>query len=288
MSFGLAALLLWTVKRSGATDPSLWVQQMGSPLLLVPNDITFLAVLAPFTFVLLYREPCTRVGVGAALSLLVSLWAICVLQSRVAVLTMITSLLCTAVCIRPRLGLLGGVLFLFLALGIDGLYGFPLVAKWTQVQDARLFLWWAAWAMFRDAPLLGHGPHTFVLRYQSYMPQSPLPAWLPVDTRLVSWAHNLYLETLAEQGIIGAAALGWLLTCGVVAAWKTQRAPPEDVRLFGASALGGLCGICLAAALELSLVRHWVAVTLFLLLGVIARVLALAQQHTDNKKEETT
>ena len=64
-----------------------------------------------------------------------------------------------------------------------------------------------ALSMFVDAPILGHGPHTFGLFYLDYLHRLEIPAWISVDPRPLSWAHNVYLQVLAEQGIVGALAL---------------------------------------------------------------------------------
>lgn len=202
-----------------------------------------------------------------------SVCAVCVLQSRVAVLTMIASTACAATLVRPRVGFACGFVILAVALLVDGFLGFPLAAKFGRIWDARISLWLTAWAMFLDAPWLGHGPHTFALLYTSYLHGLNLPAWLPRDPHLmVPWAHNLYLEVLAGQGIIGLAAFVGLLGCGVSAAWKLQRAAGDEVRIFSAAALAGLVGLSVAAAFELTLSRQWVTVMFFTLLGVIAQL----------------
>src|SRR5262249_26011036 len=136
----------------------------------------------------------------------------------------------------------------------------------------RIPLWLAAWGMFRDAPWLGHGPHTFVLLYRSYLHRLSLPTWLPAEQRLVPWVHNLYLEVLAEQGVVGFTALGILLACGLAVAWRLQRTASADARLLGVGALASLISLCGAAGVELTLLRQWVAVMLFVLLGVIAHL----------------
>lgn len=272
VSLGLASALLWTAWRSTEMSPSLWVKTLGCPLLLVPNDVTLLAVTAPLSLALLYGQPRSVAGVGAALSLLLSLAAICVFRSRVALFTLAIALLGVALLLRPRLALVCSVVMFLVVLGIESVLGFSLFAKFGYLPDSRIALWMAAWAMFCDAPLLGQGPHTFVLLYQSYLPLLHLPVWLPVDVRLVPWAHNLYLETLAEQGIVGFVSVGTLLVRGIAVGRHLQRAPPEDIRLLGAGALAGLCGLCLAALVELSLLRQWVVVLLFTCLGVIANL----------------
>ena len=45
------------------------MSDVGSPILIVRNDVTFLAIIAPLSFALLYREPRGMVGILAALSM---------------------------------------------------------------------------------------------------------------------------------------------------------------------------------------------------------------------------
>jgi O-antigen ligase len=282
VALGLASVLLWTIWRNGWVSPRTWVSHAGSPILIVPNDVTFLAVVAPLSWVLLYREPRSAMGLLAALSLLLSVGVMCLLLSAVALLTMLTAITCVATLVRPRLGIAYGLGILTLALLVDGCLGFPLVAKighnwaadsgylWTgdssrlweaesmRIWYGRLPVWVTAWAMFLEAPVLGHGAHTFVYR--------------AADATTMTWPHNLYLEFLAERGIIGLAALGYLLVCGISAAWHTQRLALSEVRILGAGAFAGFVSFCFAAFLELSLLRQWVVITLFALLGVIAQL----------------
>jgi hypothetical protein len=56
VGLGLASVLLWTVWRDGWVSPRTWVSEMGSPMLVVPNDVIFLAVVAPLSLALLYRN----------------------------------------------------------------------------------------------------------------------------------------------------------------------------------------------------------------------------------------
>jgi O-antigen ligase len=282
---GLAVALLWSVWNAGGRPPSVrTVLAVRSPILLVPNDSTFLAVLAPMAFVMFYQRPRSMSGLLAALALLLSGGVIVLLRSRTALLTMIISLTCAAVLLRPRHRFafaLGCALTLVgLVLLIDGWLGFPLTAKFVHHWrgSGRLTLWRAAWAMFLDAPWLGHGPHTFVELYRGYLAELGLPN----SSRVSPWAHNLYLEVLAERGIVGFLALGGVLGYALTAAWRTQRRAVGEAHRLGAGTIAGLVGFCSAAVVELTFLRQWVVVVLFMLLGVIAHLVAL--QSTGRKE----
>lgn len=279
VELGLACMLLWAAWRTGGMDPDAWVSNVRSPILLVKNDVTFLAVVAPLSLVLAYRNPRSVVGILALLSILLSVCVVGVFQSRIAMLTMVTSITFGAALVRPRLGLICGLAIPILILLIDASLGFPLVARFGRHWEGsgRIPLWLAAWAMFLHAPLLGHGAHTFVLFYGSYLQRLNLPPWLFTDPRVVPWAHNLYLEVLAEQGIIGLMALGFVLARGVSSACSIQRVASSETRIFGAGAVAGLASFCLAGMFELTLLRQWVVIIMFTLLGVIAQLSSFDQ-----------
>ena len=82
----------------------------------------------------------------------------------------------------------------------------------------RLRLWQVAAGMFRESPLVGMGPGSFqeIFLRAGVMDAGPSH----------QHAHNLYLHTAAETGIVGLAALGILLVAavlGVRAAWRRGR-----------------------------------------------------------------
>lgn len=72
------------------------------------------------------------------------------------------------------------------------------------VQDSgersRPILWWGAWELFRANPVLGSGAGSFETGFEFHRPAgfSDRP----------EWAHNDYLNTLSDYGLIGMGLLG--------------------------------------------------------------------------------
>jgi O-antigen ligase len=266
----LASKMLWAAWHANGTV-NLRVTRLGIPLLVDPNDLTFLAIIAPLSLVLLCREARQACRIIAGLSIFLSLCAACVFRSRTAVLTTIISLTCITLLTQRRRRLatgLAALLALVLLAFLLNVLFFPnsqLIEKVIRSNygtlSGRTPVWADAWTLFLRAPVLGHGPHTFGVF-------SKIP-----------YVHNLYLEVLAERGGLGLAALGVLIAFGLAAAWRLQRVAFSDAALLGAGALAGLVGFCSAAVVDLSFVHQWVAIILFVLLGTIVRLGSLTQDR---------
>jgi O-antigen ligase len=115
------------------------------------------------------------------------------------------------------------------------------VAGATQTDQpeiaSRLDIWDSALQIFTDRPVTGVGLENFAGAYvgteraaRSFLGNGGLT---PPET-----AHNLYLNTLAEQGLIGAAALLLLAFAFARLALRLRRSPDLRVRAFGGAALG--------------------------------------------------
>ena len=235
----------------------------GSPILRVPNDIAVLAVLAPLSLALIYRKPRGFESALGAISLLFGAGAIVAMRSRTATLTLIGSLTVATLLTLPRrrlkwaLAVIGALVIL--ALAVDWAIGAPLASKFLAQWrlGRRADLWATGWDMFLKSPLLGHGPGTFG-RFNE-----------------IRWAHNLYLEFLAERGILSFVTLAALIGGGGIAGRRLLRTASGEARLFGAAAIAGLLGLCLAGLVELTFLRLWVVICFLLLLGL---VVALSSQ----------
>lgn len=73
----------------------------------------------------------------------------------------------------------------------------------STTQPTRYEYWLVAWDMLRDYPWLGVGPDNYRWRFASY-------SGVAADN-LGIHAHNQYFEALADTGVLGLLALGWLL-----------------------------------------------------------------------------
>jgi O-antigen ligase len=229
-----------------------------SPILVSRNDLSFLSLIAPLSLVLILRKPRSLIGAFATLSIIFSAIAIVVLQSRGATLSLIAALIAAAAFLRIRLALVLGLAIVSTTLVVDALLGFPLTERFVDLLErpspGRIKQWGVAWEMFTSAPIFGHGPHTFALFNKT------------------PWPHNLYIEVLAEQGIIGLISILSMLVFGVLSVWRTQRSEIQDTRLLGAGVFGSIVGFCLSSMFELSLLREWVVIALFVLIGVITKL----------------
>jgi putative inorganic carbon (hco3(-)) transporter len=77
----------------------------------------------------------------------------------------------------------------------------------------RLAHWIAALRLWEMSPWIGVGPGNYAVRY----PEVKLPAW----EEPLGHAHNIYLNVLAESGMIGL--LSYLIFWGLVIGWLWRR-----------------------------------------------------------------
>ena len=270
-ALALAATVLWASWLEGLRDPTAIVRALGISTLVVPNDVALLAVIAPLSLALLLRSGTRPVRALLALSLAATAAALVVLQSRSALAAMAAALIAVVVLLRARRTLAGLGALALAAVALDGARGFPLAAKLGRLADTRPALWLTGLAMWADAPVLGHGPRSFGPLYAAYRDELALAAWLPVDERLVPWAHSLYVEALAEQGLLGFLALVAVLGCALRAAWCRYRATEGESRALAAGTLVGLATFVVLGAIELTLLRQWVVVVACVLLALAGK-----------------
>ncbi len=139
---------------------------------------------------------------------------------------------------RPRTaaGLLaaGAVLAVLLVLG-------PLRSRLAlglaHSNSFRVLTWLGTWDLARHHPLLGCGLGGWPVAYPFY-----------ARAGFTQHAHNEYLQTLAETGVIGLAALLALIAAWLATAWR--RAGTSETRAMGLALLAATVGFAVHAALD--------------------------------------
>ena len=267
----LSVCLLWIAGYNPEGYPSGWIESFGSTLLLGHNDTVVLALLAPFSLALIWIQPRSLMAILAVIALVLSSAVIVTYQSRGALLTLILAVGLMTFLLNRRVALWLIVSLLLLAIVVDAWLGWPLLTKFMgfgQMLDSRFRLWVAAWQVFVDHPFLGTGPHTYGLVYREYFQNLTLPDWVGIDHRHSPWAHNLYLETLAEQGLLGMLALGFLLLRGLTLILRTPNHRLDRLEIIiKAALLVGLLCFMFCALFEATLKRVWALLILAILLG---------------------
>src|ERR1051325_1090268 len=213
---GLAAVvglrLLVQCAADPTATPTAWVEAVRGPLLVVPNDAIFLVSVMPLALALAFSASGRRIAVLGLAMVILGLAVVVVLRSRGATLLALVVVPATLGALRmPRRVVLAAIAgMLLVGMAVDGLTGFALTARFGAVWTTRIPIWLTAVAIFRDAPFFGVGPHVFGEFFEEYL---WTPSWSAFDYRASEWAHNLYLELLAEQGIVGLGAFAAVLGC---------------------------------------------------------------------------
>jgi O-antigen ligase len=143
------------------------------------------------------------------------------------------------------------------ALGLEGLPAEEI--KLVAGREHRIEQWRAAVRLWTEAPILGHGPHSF-RRLCVERVTARDPAFADVDLDWAPYPHDVYLETLVGSGLLGLAGL-----LGVLAL-PFRRARSADPTL--GAARRATVAFALVALFDLSLTKDWVQLALWLPIGV--------------------
>jgi putative inorganic carbon (hco3(-)) transporter len=122
--------------------------------------------------------------------------------------------------------------------------------------------------MWADHPLVGVGPDNFEIHYEQYsevIGTDPRP-----EQR---GAHNLYLESLAETGVVGATAFFAVVWLALAGAWRARRRLQGGDALLAEGILVALCAFLICAVtLHSAYARYeWIFLGLGLAVGRLAR-----------------
>lgn len=112
----------------------------------------------------------------------------------------------------------------------------------TMAGDAitRFIYFHAAWVLFRSHPIFGIGLGNFVVASPSLVPNVE---WMQIGTANLS-ASNLYLNFLAETGVVGTMVFLYLLWLAFRKARTEARSSAwQFAPVFGFGALGATCAV---------------------------------------------
>ncbi len=88
-------------------------------------------------------------------------------------------------------------------------------------ERTRPIMWRGAWQLFREQPAWGSGAGSYNVAFEKHR-----PAHFQLDSQ---WAHNDYLNTLSDYGVVGFGfffgACGWVVIAGI----RRARAQPRPV-----------------------------------------------------------
>ncbi len=269
MVCGIGGWLLTIAVGHPESLPDEWIRQSHLTALKAPNDVVLFQILLPFSLALLQLQPRFSPKSWIALTaIVIAVLVAVVYRSRLAVLIAGTSSVTFFALQRETKHLLPAVLILTLGIVLaDALFGFALLEKFSNSWTSRLPLWQAAWRMFLASPWIGHGVGSYALLYRDYLDLAHLPAWIVFDPRPAPWAHNLYLEVLAETGVLGLTALLFLLVFPLRR--QPKHLPNSHVQTFACAGKAAWLAFALSACFELSLWRQWVGLTFLLIIGWI-------------------
>jgi O-antigen ligase len=100
------------------------------------------------------------------------------------------------------------------------------------------------------------------------------------------WPHNLYLEILVSQGIFGLIALSAILAGALRLGWVIRKSKQEHIRFYGIGVMSGLLGFCFAGVYELSFIRLWVTIVMFVYVATLTYLYRIYLKHNSDAAPE--
>jgi O-antigen ligase len=243
----------------------MWGRFQGA--LVYPSDVSLLVILLPIGSLVLFDRP--RSGIAALAAVVLLVGAAVSLSGTRAALGALLLFAAAAPWIHGRRAAIAAPLLaaaLVAALATASLGSATVARRLASAQtyraENRLPQWRAALRLFREAPLLGQGPHRFLEIVERRHAEPELRA---VQLRYAPYPHDIYLEALCGTGLVGFAALAWLLAAGARSLLR-QRAASTAARC----ALVSLAAFASVGLFDLSLVKDWVQLSFWLPLAFAA------------------
>ncbi len=182
-------------------------------------------------------------------------------DSRSSVLALAGSLAVLVVTLRKHvlvaLLLLGGM-------GWWGLHRMQTLRALVDLSPGRLEGWTIAWRMFLDHPIKGIGLGTFMYNYMTYLPGTT------GDWPKPQYAHNCYLQVLAEGGLLGLMAFTALVAAPLLRAGKALRRGSGTQKPWLCGFVAGVVVFLINIAFDTGLYSLPIALMFWIMLGLVA------------------
>ena len=107
------------------------------------------------------------------------------------------------------------------------------VGKFSTSDIERVGIWFSSIKLFQTSPFWGVGPNNFGNNYYKYFPFKHI-----IRTDLKRHAHNMYLNTLVEFGILGVLVLLVTLSYFFFRILHLKRSDNNNISIIGNSLLG--------------------------------------------------
>ncbi len=238
----------------------------------------FLAFLMPLAAAIAFNSDfTTRLRWLALSALLTSIPALVFTYSRGAILGLVVGGLVWLAIMRPRTAVTVGLVVAIAAIAVaPGALKSRFENNSSNDVALRSDIWNSALEIYSDNPVLGVGPHNFQTAYER-LPSTETAASqrrLLHDEQLLVPPHaqSIYLQALAEQGIVGLLTMLSVLIGGLVTAYRATRAPGSRTRMLGIGLGIGLLTVMIDGVLEIVLFSETI-VSVFGLLAAVAIML---------------
>ncbi len=264
---------LLTGFRSGWMNAETAMDDFRIAALVVPNDVIATVILLPALLTVLVQQHNQLARYGALLLLLALLPVWWWVGSRLSVLLLLLtaavySLYSGRVMWATAIKGIALSLIVLCCIGLALLAGQVDVAQLPALDNTRLSVWAAGISRWDDHPWLGFGPGHFEVPYRLGIAELHLPDWIMIEERMVPWAHNIYLESYLERGVLGLATQGLLfavLFSMLHRKWQNTSGTDRGRYL---AVLLAYCAFLFAGFFELTFQRLWVSNLFFLIVAV--------------------
>jgi O-antigen ligase len=160
--------------------------------------------------------------------------------------------------------------------GIDGVLArYANLLEPGYFEQDRIPIWRDAWKMVRIHPWFGQGAGSFQWAFPAHETTEP--------DRPAVFAHNDYLQIMAEYGVVGLVLVFWLL----IGCWRSARRnlKAEDplVRGIGLAALGALTAAAIQEITDYALFTPGIAA---ILVGIVALNERASRNHENGVRLE--